>query len=480
MTQHFSRRGLLTAGGALAAAATGGLLTGCGDPSEAGGRQTKAKSGKIVWWDQYLPKEELEREFFAKFHQAGGPEVDYTVYNPNEQGKALQLAKQSDQLPDVFTLAGLDTAAVSLQEGGWFQPLGNADEITANLPEGTLIEGMHLFDGELYSFPLGTPRNYPTLPWGNKEFLKQADIEVTEGPQSWDDFRTKVRTSASAVDKPGLILPLAFAPRMASFVHDLAQQAGFDGDGGIEYSTGAYNYHHQAYLDAIDFLLSFQRDKLLLPASTGLDAREGRARWVAEDAVWFMDGSFNAGVVKSDFDSFMDKLAVTQLPTPDGAEPVVTHGLEGGSLWISASSPYGKECSELLLTFTTEEFQIGQAEAMDAGPINLDVVPDSDAHQTFKTCCSWFEKNGRIAPSPIARNPEIAKVVAKTQEVRPDLGTIIQGVFSGDVDDLPAALKKLSDDSEQARELAIQKAGAKVDGSAWAFRDWVRGEDYPV
>lgn len=485
MTTPFTRRRFLAGSGALAAAAAGGFLTSCGDDSgspESG--SSKGSSGKIRWWDQFLPKAELEKSFFAKFHDDGGPEVEYTVYNPAEQGEALQLAKQSNELPDVFTLAGLKTPPAVLQQGGWFQPLTNADEIKANFPEGTFIDGIHIFDGDLYSFPLGTSRGYVTLPWGNKEMLDQAEIEVTDGPQSFDDFREKVRTAQEKVGKPGLVLNLNFPERMANFVVDLAQNAGFDGgthgpgQEAVDYATGAFSFHHDAVLEALDFLLSFQKDKLLLPASSQLDARQARTQWAGGAAVWFIDGPFAAGVVKTDLPDFMKNLAVTQMPTADGSEPIVTNQPKGGDLWISAESQYAEDASELLLAFTGDEFRTGQAEAMDGGPFDLTVVPDSDAHDTFKQCCAWYEQFGKLAPSPIAKNPEVALVIAKMKPVDPDFGAIIQGAFSGDVSDVPAALKKLSDDMELSREAAIKESGLDVSPDDWAFPDWVRGEDY--
>ncbi|MFW6599500.1 ABC transporter substrate-binding protein [Propionibacteriaceae bacterium Y2011] len=313
MSPSFSRCRLLGAGVGTATLGAIGGLAAC----DGGGQQEAAGSGKLVWWDQYLPKAELERKTFATFHADGGPEVEYTVYNPNEQGKAVQLAKQSNQMPDVFTLAGLQTAAVVLQEGGWFAPLSNPDAIKANIDPATLIEGMNTFDGEMYSFPLNSARTCVTLPWGNKSMLEKADIDPTaKDGQSWDDFRANVRQGQDKVGKPGLLLNLAFAPRMAEFVHDLAQQAGFPGGGGMEYATGAYHYHHQAYLDVFDFLLSFQQDKLLLPASSTLDARKGRARRAAGDAVWFIDGPFNAGVVKTDFGGSWRTLWSPSCPPP--------------------------------------------------------------------------------------------------------------------------------------------------------------------
>lgn len=475
MMSQLSRRHLLGAGG-LAITGAAGLLAGC-DNSQAGGPEA-GSGGTIKWWDQYLPKEKLNKRMFAKFHEQGGPEVEYTVYNPNQQGKALQLAKQSNQMPDVFTLAGLQTSGAALYDAGWFAPLSSEAEIRKSFPEGTLIDGVHVFDGKLYSFPLGTFRNYVTLPWGSKPLLEQAGIEVTDGPQSFDDFRAKVRQAQDKTGKPGLILPLSFAPRMGEFVNELAQGAGFPGMGGTELATGEFHFHHDTYVDAIEWLLSFQTDKLLLSASTGLDARQGRARWAAGAAVWFMDGSFCAGVCQSDFPQMMDNLAVTQMPTPNGEAPVITSGPGGGALWVSESSAHIEDCGKLLTLFASKEYMVGQSEAMDAGPFDLSAVAESNAHPTFKTCAQWFESCGRLGPSAVARTTEVNQVTAKHKKVKPDLGTIVQGAFSGDVTDVRAALKKLSDDEERAREAAIKAAGVKLDGSAWAFPDWKRGEDY--
>ncbi|MFW6599501.1 hypothetical protein ACQBAU_11260 [Propionibacteriaceae bacterium Y2011] len=169
---------------------------------------------------------------------------------------------------------------------------------------------------------------------------------------------------------------------------------------------------------------------------------------------------------------------VTQLPTPGGEPPVVTNGPLGGDLWISKDSDYVEEASRLIQLFTTKEFQIGQAEAVDAGPANLAAVAESNAHPTFKQCCRWYESFSKLGPSAVVRNPEVARVNAKMKAVKPDLGAIVQGAFSGDVADVRAELTKLSDASEKAREAAIKATGDSVAADAWAFPDWRHGEDY--
>lgn len=472
----FSRRSVLAGSGLLA----GGLLAGCsGKGSPGSGNSSGGGSGKIVWWDQYLPKAALEKETFAAFHKDGGPEVSYTVYDPDKMGQAVQLAHQSNQMPDVFTLAGLQTSAAILQAGGWFAPIANPETITSRLPKGTVIEGMNSFDGKLYSFPLNSDRQYVCLPWGNKTMLAKADIDPDADQQSWDDFRAKVRKAQQKVGKPGIILPIKLAGRMSEFVQDLVQTAGFPGFGGIETTTGAYRYDHDSYVQALEFLFSFAKDKVMLAASTNLNARTGRARWAAGDAVYFLDGPYCAGVVKTDFTKFKDELTVAQMPTPDGKTPVQTSGPSGGALWISAKTKQLDQVSKLVTLFTSEDFRKKQPDFMDAAPLDLSLVKDSNAYPSYKKVCEWYAKYGFVGPSSVGRNPAVAAVNAAMKPVQPNLGTIAQGVLTGDVTDIPKALKTYNEGLTKSRDMAIKaKGGGKVSVDDWAFPDWQRGKDY--
>jgi multiple sugar transport system substrate-binding protein len=129
--------GLMAGAFALAACDTsppeaGGDPT--GPPAGATGGGGTGGSGPLHWWDQFNPMQDLHRATFERFTAEGGPEVEHTVTNPNEQGQALQLAFGSQQLPDVFTLAGVGVAPSVLYAQGWFSPLSNADAIRAALP----------------------------------------------------------------------------------------------------------------------------------------------------------------------------------------------------------------------------------------------------------------------------------------------------------------------------------------------------------
>ena len=85
------------------------------------------------------------------------------------RARRCSLAFSSKQMPDVFTLAGIDVPPSVLMEQGWFAPLATQDAVTKAVPEGSLVPGLHLFDGKLYSFSIFSFRQYETLVWGNKQ-----------------------------------------------------------------------------------------------------------------------------------------------------------------------------------------------------------------------------------------------------------------------------------------------------------------------
>lgn len=488
-----SRRHLLALTAALGVGAVGGCstaptsTTGGGPPSVPAattGTASNKPSGKghdgIVWWDQFNPLADLEKKTFADFHAGGGPAVDYTVYNPNDQGKALQLAFSSNQMPDVFSLAGVNISPQALHEQGWFAPIPETSRTTIQqaFPDGVLIDGLHIFDDKLYSFPMFSFREYVDLGWFNSSLLKKADLDPSSPPKSWDDFRKACKTLKSK-NIYGVVLPLKFANRMEQIVSELAEVAGFPGGiNGIDLSTGEYKYHDDAYVQAIEFLKSFKDDKTMFPASTSLDARTGRARWVTGAAAWFFDGSWNPGVIAGSFKSFMKSLGVGPIPTPEGNTPVLTRAPKGGTFWISAQSQQVDAIGQLLTRFVQKKYYEGMANQMDQPPFDESVVADSDADPTYKTAINFFKDQVFLGPTPSSR-PGVTAVESVMKPVSPTLGAIIQGVFSGQVKDVKKTLKKLSDDTSKAREAAIKsKGGGKVSADDWAFPDWKKGTDY--
>ncbi|HEY8456007.1 MAG TPA: extracellular solute-binding protein [Actinopolymorphaceae bacterium] len=473
-----TRRQLLLAAGVLATSAT---AAGCGGDGPAEPRS----EGKLLWWDHFQPREKFERKLFERFaKEPDGLPVDYTVFNPEKQGQALQLAKTSNQLPDVFTLAGVNAPPAQLVREGWFAPLELDDEARKALPTDALFDGLSVFDGKPYSFPVNSPKEYAVLVWYNRELFERAGLDPDNPPSSYDDWRAAgraIRTKAGT-NVYGWILPLGFAGRMREQTEALAQAAGSTDVHGVDLRTGEYVYHSEPYVQAIEFLLSLKRDGTLFPASAQLDARSGRARWATGVAGMFTDGCYCIGVVKTSFAAFADKMAVAPAPVPEAGAPIrIYQPPQPGTFWISGQSKHVAAASKLVSWFIGDEHQRDIATSMASPPFVRSAIDEADVHPTYRKAIEYFDQQCFLAPDPVVRNPAVAKVLAAMRDVKPGLPEIVQGAFSGDVPDYRKALRTLSDkmQAERSRAIAeVAKKGQKVSEEDFAFPDWEPGRDF--
>src|SRR5690606_25188987 len=107
---------------------------------------------------------------YDKFTAETGGAVEYTYVQTAKLGQTLQLAKQSDQLPNIHSTAGLGLSTPALIADGWLQPLSWDDQTTSAFGEDGLVEGLHKFDGKIYSFPIFADKQYVSALWYNKDF----------------------------------------------------------------------------------------------------------------------------------------------------------------------------------------------------------------------------------------------------------------------------------------------------------------------
>lgn len=480
MTQ-LTRRHLFRTAGLLAGAAA---LSAC---DTAPGGHDGRHSDRLVWWDQFEPLADAEKQLFATFAKSdGGLPVDYTTYNPNEQGKALQLAKQSKQLPDVFTLAGVGLPPPSLLKQGWFSPIHLPSAARDRLPQGTLINGITTFDDKVYGFPQFTFRQYTTLTWFNKDLFGKAGLDPASPPATYDDFRAACRAirRKGGDNVSGWVAPLTFTDRLSAMLIDLAQAGGFQGgfDEQVDFATGQYAFHAEPFVRALEFLLSLQKDKLLFPASSSLDARTGRARWSTGTAGFFFDGPWNIGVIADSFKSFAGKVGVGPVLVPEsGTTPTLYQPPKGPTFWVSKDSGHVAAASRLLGMILEPGYQQKLAENMDQPPLDLAAADKADVHPTYRQALRIFRDQVLLAPSAVAKNPLVADVRAQMPDIHPNLGEIVQGAFAGKIGNVGRALKQLSDKHESARKdaiAAVSKKSGKVGVDDWRFGNWQPGKDY--
>jgi multiple sugar transport system substrate-binding protein len=473
----FTRRSVLGAATVLGAAA----VTGCDTAPSTPGADGSA-GGRLRWWDHFGPLEELQKSTFETFTADTGVQVEYTGYQTARMGEALTLAKQSKQLPDIHSNVGLDLPLRQLIDDGWYQPLQLPSEAESLIADEDRLEGVTTFDGKLYTFPLFNFRQVWAQTYINKTAAERAGLDPAAIPTTYDEFRTACQqVKASGGDAKGMINNLGAPNRIAEQVNYWVQAAGFGGSGGVLYTTGEYAYTDDTYLNLMDFLKSLQVDGLMVEGQ--FDDNEARTRWAGGQAVFYVDGPWCTGAVKKLSESAVDTIDVGQILVPEaGLQPQVYRASGGGPLFIAGSSTQPELASQLLAYLLEPDYAKGLAAAMDQPPLDLGVLDQvPEAHAVYRKGLQLAADTCFLAPQPVVRNPDVALATAKIAPIEPGIGELVQGMFSGDVTDMKAQLKTLSDKSNAAREKAIKEAksdGIEVALDDFAFGDWTPGEDY--
>lgn len=464
-----SRRSLLKGAAALGAASA--------LPLPAFGQD----AGSITWWDIFQPLIPLHEKVWADFAAQHGGKIEYTGMNPADMMQALQLANRSNQMPDVFNVPNSTPDQVnSLAAAGWFAPLANNFAFDKPFQKEVLAEGFTTFGGKLHSFPIFSFRQTATSLWYFKDGFAATGADPAAGPQTWEEARS-ASLAATKDGKYGLILPLQFAVRMENHLTDLAQAAGASGQ--INWKTGEYAFASPEFVEALNFLLSFQQDGSLHPASSSLDARQGRARWAAGESLMFFDGPWNSGVLNGNFQAVIDAIDVVRVPYPaaQAGKSFTYHAPTTGTFFVSSQSDDVQLASDVLQQLTTEEYYIGLAERMDQPPLDLAAVEKANVHPGYRKVVSGYADYVRLAPDPLIRNPAVAQVYAEMKPVTPGLGEIIQGAFAGAFSDPQPVLQQFADQMTAERQRAIDivaAAGAAVSVDDWKFDAWTPGEDF--
>ncbi len=475
LSTPLSRRGLLAGSAGLLGASA---LAGCSSGSSSG---DQAAGDAINWWDHNVNLQRANGAAYKAFTGVRGTEVRYTYIQTAKLGQSLQLAKQSNQLPEIHSTAGLELSVPALIADGWFAPIEWTDDVVARFGKDGLIEGLHVFDGKIYTFPIFADRQYPSAMWFNSEFITKAG--VGEPPRTYDEFRDASRkVKAANSGAAGFVFALGHTGRMTEQINAMAQGAGFAGIDGVNYATGEVAYDDDAYVAVFEFFRSMQVDKLVFPGVGSLDDQTARARWAAGVAGYYMDGPWCSGTVQTEMAEFLPKVDVGQMITPDASKPVVAYrGQQGGNYFISAGSARPDQCAELLSYLVTANYNVAVADAMAQPPYDLDAVPQSQAIAPWRDLVDSYASTVFIGPQATLRNADTQVVSRYVKPVKPGLGEIMQGVYSGDVTDVRGTLKTYRDAVSANRDDAIKQAtakGAKVSLDDYAFSNWKPRTDY--
>ncbi|MFG1978133.1 ABC transporter substrate-binding protein [Nonomuraea fuscirosea] len=475
-----SRRQFLGGASAAALAAALTACTGGGQTS----RRSQATGNALQWWDQFRPLTKmLESDLFTPYEQAhNGVTIERRQMDGPDMGQALQVARRSNQMPDVHSLAGLGTVSpAALVSAGWFQPIGKLAGFDTSPIAGQLYDGIHRFNGDIYSFAPFSGRSHEAVPWFNTALLKEAKVDPEDEPATWDDLRAVARRLTKG-DVYGMVIPLKDPVYLELLVHRLAMTAGAPGPGAVDWATGEYVHDSQPYINAVEFLVSLQKDKVVHPASASMGPRDARARWAAGQAAIYPWGAWFVGGLRVDEPEAVERgVGVWHIPCPETTRNFVYSAPAPGTFWVSNQSKKAKTAAEVLLQMTTKEFQLKLATAMDQPPALADLVKEAEVHPAYRQCVASFQDDVRIGPVPEVGTPGVWQVLAEMRDVKPDLGDIVQSVLTGSGSDVGGQLRRYKDQLSAERERAVKavsEKGVQVGLDAWVFANWDRKKDY--
>ncbi len=459
------------------------VLAACGSSGSSGsGGGGGGGAKQLRWWDHFSALQKFHKSWAAKESTALGVSVNYTYTDVSKIAEALQLAKQSNQLPDVYSNV-LNLPLAALVSGGWVGELQLPQDALDRLPKGSLTEGVTSLNSKLYGIPLFTWQQYSTATWFNAKATQAAGLDAANPPTTYDQYTSalkQVKSSGGGIAP--MIIALGGTARMREQIDDMAQAAGFPGYQGMRFKDGQYAYEDDTYVNAIEFWKSLNDSGLILPGVGSMTVANARTRWGSGAAAYFPDGPWCAGGVRNVAPGFEKQIDVGPLLKPDAATTLVTYrGAPGAQFFVAKSSGDVADATKLVASFTTPEYQKGLASGMDQPPLDLSVVQTADVIDPYRKLCGWFADTVKRAPEAIVRNPQIAKVQAAAKPISPHLGDIVQGYLGGDISDLRQALRQLSAafSADRERALAVaKKAGADVSLDDYAFPDWKPGTDY--
>jgi ABC-type glycerol-3-phosphate transport system substrate-binding protein len=479
MSNTFSRRGFLTAAGAVG---VGGLLAACGGsgPSDSDGDGGGGGSDAAIrWWDHFGGFQDLHKEWATTQTEALGHPVEYTYNQVSQAAEALQLAQQASQLPDIYSnVLGLPLSA--LVEAGWLAEIPFSDDAKAALPEGSFVEGITTIDGKVYGMPLLSDKQYWCCTWFNTDIQEQAGFE---GPTDYDGLLAALRSIADLGDDAifPMTLALGDAGRMRDQINDLAQYGGFPGYNGQRYDTGAYNWDHDSYVNAIELFKEINDNGWLIPGTNQFAVPDARSTWAAGGIGFFFDGPWSPGGVRNLVADFVPLMGTSGILTPNGEPRQGYRGAPSPVWFMAKNSPNPDIATQLLESFTTEDYLLKMTAAMDQPPLNLDIVAEADVTEPYKFLIDDFTKVVYRAPEAVVRKPEVSAALGNYIPVDPHLGSIIQGYLAGEVSDLRGDLAELNGKFEQMVDDAVEKAnadGSDLSRADWEFPDWTPGQDY--
>lgn len=434
------------------------------------------------------PRTDFMADLFAQYQKAHpNITVQYEHFPIPDQQQLLSVAIQNNTLPDVFqpspNIPGNQLVAQRL-----VAPLDdvipNFDEWKAAFPPNTFFEGINVYEGKTYTYPISSNQWLTNALLYNVELMEATGYDPATTILTWDEFRDAARkiTEAGQGEYYGFLIGGQQTNTMGEIVVQFAELAGAKG-GEFNWESGDFNYTHDAFANAIELLVAINQDGSVFPGSIQLSNAAARDQFPQGIAGMILQGQWNIPQWKTRNPDF--NFDVSFQPLADANTSMkLTYGPGGANpRYVSARTKLPAVAGDILHFLGTLEGQIAWGvhtqgsdpplfqEARDAA------AEDPRMQRVNELTAEWMV----LAPSPAARNTDVALVNLERRPLTPNLGELVQGFFTGQLTDIKATMQDLQDRANAELDQAIKAAqdkGARASRDDWAFPNWDPTTDY--
>ncbi len=435
------------------------------------------------------PRTDFMTDLFAKYHEAHpNITVQYDHFPIPDQQQLLTVSIQNNTLPDVFQLSPNVPGPQMVSQGlvaALDDVIPNFEEWKAGFPPNTFFEGINVFDGVTYTFPITSNQWLTNALLYNVAIVEEAGYDPAAAPLSWDEFREAARkiTEQGQGQYYGFLIGGQQTNTLGQIISQFAELAGARG-GDLNWETGEYNFASDEYVAAVELLLAINDDGSIFPGSMQLSNSAAREQFPTGIAGLFLQGQWNIPQWSVRNPDFVFDVGFQPLADPE-TEMKLTYGPGGANQrWVSAGTELPEVAGDILHFLGTPEGQVAWgvhtqgadpplfAEAREAAG-----ATDPRMQRVNALTDQWMA----LAPDPAVRNPGVAQVRLELKPVTPTLGELVQGLLVGQVSDAKAALQDLQDRSNAELDRAItaaQDKGAEVSRDDWVFPNWDPTQDY--
>jgi ABC-type glycerol-3-phosphate transport system substrate-binding protein len=482
-SSRFSRRTFVKTAVTTAEVATlGGVLAACGAASGAGG--SSASTVTLTYWDWYVSQAPWVDNEIKLFQQAHPDiKIKKTTQGTENYDNLYALAFKSHNAPDVAMIPQKPKTNIQVSQG-WFLPVDKwaNDAWKARFPAGVLHEGTNTFNGKLYSAPLAGTSPWVQLYINNKVF-RDAGLVNGDGsvklPKTWDD----VTHFAETITKKsgGQVYGLAFGNSAFNLLQWWMQVfiLGAGSPGGaydLDRRVGKYTYGtDRNYTDFLTLFKEWKTRGYFYPNSMSISDEVARAYFERGKFGMTVGGVWNqAEWTQHNFTDYSLTTLISPTETPKGYFPV-TPGSNGNGVFVGISAQTKHPDAAWAWFDWLYSVEAGKRWVQMGEDISIFPQNNDPAQVKFKPFAQFvgLSKLTMNEPDPNVRNPQTANV--ELQAVKPDMGDIMAGFYTGQIANIQSALSDLAARMQKAQDDAIKQAqqkGYKVSAADYTFPDW--------